>query len=252
MKMFHKILGSSAIAAAALAFSASTIQAQTIINPGFEGVGAPNTGNGWTVNPISLTSGPAGGSGVNQGWANFDSTSTSQSDLSASSTLSPHSGTYALYETIAAGNNWQTEGTYQIISGITPGDTYRFSVWAATDTGVLYQGALIQLGFQTPALGGANSVENPGNTVGISALPPINTWTQYSVDATAPAGCTTAIMYLMLQDYNAGVGPITTQEDMFYDDATLVNITPAPEPSTLALAGLGGAGLLSLIRRRKS
>jgi hypothetical protein len=252
MKMLHKILGCGTVAVA-FAFSASTAQAQTIVNPGFEGVGAPNTGNGWTANPISLTSGPAGGTGVDQGWANFDNTSTLQSDMSGSPSLSPVGGSQALYETIAAGNNWQTEGSYQIISGITPGHTYQFSVWASSDTGFTWIGGLVQLGFETPALGGATSVENPGNTVGITANPGINTWKQYFVDATAPAGCTTAVMYLMLQDFDniTYTTPISQAENIYYDNTLLTDITPAPEPTTLALAGLGGAAALSLIRRRK-
>jgi hypothetical protein len=252
MKMLHKILSCST-AAAAFAFSASTIQAQTIVNSGFEGVGAVNTGNGWTVNPISLTSGPAGGSGVNQGWATFGGDAGAvavQNDMS-SSAYTPLSGSQTLLETVQAGNNWGPAGAYQIITGITPGQTYTYSIWGLTDTAndaySATAGVLIQLGFETAALGGASSVENPGGTVGHSlALPSTQgVWTKYSVTATAPAGYTDAIVYDMFQD-NATA---TATENLYLDSALLV---PAPEPTTLALAGLGGMSLLSLIRRRNS
>jgi hypothetical protein len=237
MKM-NKIVGSSIGVAAALALSASSVQAQNLVDPGFE-------------NPFQTTANPITVAGVNQGWALFNGAgSAGQSDMSASID-SPHSGTEALLETANVGNNWNPAGAYQVITGITPGDTYTFSVWALTDTAndayASTAGLLVQLGFETAALGGADSVQNPGNTVGISgALPAENTWAQYSVTATAPAGETDAIVYLMFQDNNGA----TVTEDAFYDDATLVQAVP--EPTTLAIAGMGLASSFFLIRRRKS
>jgi hypothetical protein len=264
MKILNKIIGgSSGVIAAALALSASTTQAQSIVNPGFEGVGAVNTGNGWTVNPISLTSGPAGGSGVNQGWATFDNTSTLQTDMSSDLNFSPHSGSYALYETIAAGNNWQTEGGYQVISGIIPGHTYQLSAWAVSDTGAIWVGGIVQMGFLPADLSGnLETVENPytgpnngSGVAGVTFLPSTTGWTKVTTpNGTAPAGYTDAVIYGMLQDYNNITynEAIPTAENIYYDDFTLTDVTPVPEPATLALAGLGGAALLSLIRRRKS
>jgi hypothetical protein len=240
MKMFHKILGCST-AAVALVISASTMQAQNLVNAGFE-----TTPAGFTANPITV-------SGVNQGWATFggDAGATAGWSDMSSSIYSPLSGSGALLETVEPGNNWGPAGAYQIITGITPGQTYTYSIWALTDTAndafSATHGVLVQLGFETAALGGASSVENPGNTVGLSlALPSTQgVWTEYSVSATAPAGFTDAIVYTMFQD-NATA---TSTENLYFDQALLV---PAPEPSTLALAGVCGAGALSLIRRRKS
>ena len=237
--MFHKILGCST--AAALIISTSTTQAQNLINPGFE-----TTPAGFTANPITVA-------GVNQGWATFggDAGATAGWSDMGGSTYSPMSGSGALLETVQPGNNWGPAGAYQIITGITPGQSYTYSIWGLTDTAndvyASTAGVLIQLGFETAALGGASSVENPGNTVGLSlALPSTQgVWTKYSVTATAPAGFTDAIVYTMFQD-NATA---TSTENLYFDNGLLV---PAPEPTTLALAGFGGAAALAMIRRRKS
>lgn len=238
--MFNKILGCGTVAAT-LAISSATTQAQNLlVDPNFAGPG--------TANPITVA-------GVNQGWALFNgASSASFAGNMPASIYSPYGSpavTTSLLETANVGNNWNPAGAYQIVTGITPGQTYTFSIWGLTDTAndayAGTAGLLIQLGFETSALGGASTVENPGGVVGISAALPSTQgiWTEYSVTATAPAGYTDAIVYNMFQDN----GSTTITENMYYDLATL---TPAPEPTTLALAGLGGMSLLSLIRRRKS
>lgn len=237
--MFNKVLGCGAVAAT-LAIGTATTQAQNlVVDPNFAGPG--------TANPITVA-------GVDQGWALFNgASSASFSDMGASIyyPLGYPTVTTALLETANVGNNWNPAGAYEIVSGITPGQTYTFSIWGLTDTAndayASTAGLLIQLGFETSALGGVSSVENPGGSVNIDAALPTTqgVWTEYSVTATAPAGYTDAIMYNMFQDNNGA----TATENMYYDGASLV---AAPEPTTLALAGLGGMSLLSLIRRRNS
>ena len=238
MKMLQKVLGCGTVAAA-FAISASTVQANLVVDPNFAGPG--------TANPITVA-------GVNQGWALFSGASSASfaGNMPASiySPLGSPAVNTALLETANVGNNWNPAGAYEIVTGITPGQTYTFSIWALTDTAndafSATGGMLVQLGFETPALGGASTVENPNNVVGLNAAVPAvqGVWTEYSVSATAPAGYTDAIMYNMFQDN----GSTTITENMYYDGASLV---AAPEPTTLALAGLGGAAALSLIRRRK-
>jgi hypothetical protein len=242
MKMFHNILGCSAIAAAALAISASTTQAQNLlVNPGFD-TGA------FTANPITSA-------GENQGWATFGA---SQNDMSSSPIASPLSSPDALLAVNNPGNNWNPQGAYQIVSGINVGWTYTLSSSFLTDTGTSYGTPVaMQLGFGTfsggsfvdlgTVEGGAGTNVNWGfgdNGSQHGAIPSQNTWYSASVSATAPAGATDAIAYLFFMDN----GQITT-ENVYFDNSSLM---AAPEPTTLALAGLSGAFTLSLIRRRKS
>jgi len=232
MRILDRIIGGSIAAAAVLALSASTTQAQSLVNGSFEDAG------GFTANPITTAT-------VDQGWALFNGAgSAGRSDMSAS-TDAPYDGSYALLETTGPGNNWNPAGAYQIITGLTPGQTYTFGVWALTDTTETWnQGILVQLGFVQPSnLGAPSTVETPGGTVGINGtIPPQNTWTYYSVNATPPPGYTDAIVYLMFQDNNSAVAT----ENMYYDAAS---VTAVPEPSILALLGL--AVPCSFLLRRK-
>ena len=232
--MSSKIFGSSIAVAGALTLGAVATQAQNLANGGFENP------SGFTANPITVA-------GVNQGWATFTGGGSFTGPTNMfSSVYSPHSGSSSLLESLNPGNNWNPAGAYQIISGITPGQKYTFDIWALTDTTLTApNGVLVQLGFEDAALSGANSVENPGNTVGINGLvPALGTWTMYSVSATAPAGTSDAIVYAMFQDNNSAVGV----ENLYFDDAVLV--TAAPEPSTLALLGMGLAAPFFLRRRK--
>jgi len=240
MKMFSKFFGSSAAVAAALALGASNSQAApAIVNPGFE------SATGFTANPIGL-------SGENQGWATFGS---SRSDMSASVDF-PQSGSFSLLAVNGVGNNWNPQGAYQIVSGVTPGQTYTFSSYFLTDTGTTYGTPVaLQLGFGnfsgtsfvdlgSVEAGAGNNVNwgfgDNGSTHG--AIASLDTWVQGSVSATAPAGATDAVMYLFFMDNGQ-----TTTENVYFDTTTL---TSAPEPSTLALLGMGLAAPFFLRRRK--
>jgi hypothetical protein len=242
MKMLNKIIGGSSIAiAAALAFSAYTTQAQNLlVNPSFENPAL------FTANPITL-------SGVNQGWATFGGGAggfARQTNM-FNSADSPQSGSFALLETANVGNNWSPAGAYQLISGITAGQTYTFSIWALTDTvndgyANTNAGVLFQLGF-----GAFNNSTNANQFMSIGAaispdphLPTIHTWTFYTATGVAPAGATDASVYAMFQDNNTAIAT----ENLYFDNASLI---AAPEPASLVLVGMGLASFY-LIRRRKS
>jgi hypothetical protein len=246
MKMLNKVIGGSVAVAAALGFSASTTQAQNLlVNGDFE-----TSPSGFTANPITTTSGTGGTTGVGQGWATFGA---SQSDMSSSPDFPEH-GNFSLLAVNGPGNNWNPQGAYQIVGGITTGDIYTLSSYFLQDTaftGTYGTPVALQIGF-------GNLVGSTWTTVGSSttwgfgdngssdgSITALNTWQQGSVSATAPAGASEAEVYLFFMQNGQ-----TATDTLYFDNAMLTQVVP--EPSTLALAGLGGAALLSLIRRRKS
>jgi hypothetical protein len=216
MKMFPKV-----IAATFGVVAAYSLSAQVIVDPNYSGP--------YTANPITVA-------GVNAGWAPF-----SAGLIAASPTYNGAPTSLGL--ALGAQDGWATPGAYQIISGIIPGNKYTVSAWVYQTAAATTAGGLLQLGYLTSALGGPNTVENPGNNVGITINGVLGAWTQYSVSATAPAGYTDAVVYTMAQDYN-NPAPLA-----FYFDG--VSITQVPEPATIALLGMGLALPLCLIRRRK-
>ena len=233
--MLLKIVGGSIAVAAMLASTTPSAQAQNLlVNGSFENAG------GFTANPITVGT-------VNSGWALFGATS--QSDMAASVDY-PYSGSYALLEQNAVGNNWNPAGAYQIVGGITPGVTYSFSGFYLADTtqtGTFTTPVCFQLGFQDASLNNLGTVElGPGNNVGGFTLgaAALDTWYSGSVSATAPAGSVYAVVYAMYMSNGQ-----TATDSIYYDDFSLVAV---PEPSFLALAGVGLSFGLGLLRRRNS
>lgn len=232
MKMLNKIIGGSSIAiAAALAFSTSTTQAQNLLVDGsFEN-------NTFTANPITLAT-------VNQGWANnFGGAVPLQSNMSSANSR-PQSGSYSLLTVNAAGNNWNPVGTYQIVSGgVTVGNSYSLTGYALQDSSTPRTGTYgtpidIQLQFFDAGLANIQTTET-----GWTALGTVGTWQSYTVTGTAPAGAVYAGAYLMFMDNGQ-----TSPDYVYFDNASL---TATPEPTSLALVGMGLASFY-LIRRRKS
>jgi hypothetical protein len=238
MKMLNKIIGGSVIALAAFALNT---QAQNLLTDGsFE--------NGNIV--VTVPAGAALGLGdVGNGWdSNFGGATIVESDMS-SATSAPLDGVKALLTVNAVGNNWNPVGTYQLVGGgvngvnINVGSTYTLSVYGLQDSATPLSGTYgtpidIQLQFFNAALVNVQTTET-----GWSALGAVDTWKNYTVTGTAPAGAVYAAPYIMFMDNGQ-----TSPDIVYFDMATLT----VPEPSTLALLSLGLAVPFYFIRRRKS
>jgi hypothetical protein len=218
----------AAAGAGALTLTVSTSQAQNLLaDPGFElGLTAPNP------NPNGVA-----------GWANFGGTAFLTTPLA-------HSGT-AVLDTPDNGGGYSVPGTYQDFAA-SPGETFTFSGWVYTPNVLLVNAndfAILQLSFFTGAppnnyaggtgVGSAVGV-NIGQPIGGGAVAlPQGVWTYASVTATAGAGTQSMGAYIL--DINADANA-----DFYFDDMSL---TAVPEPTTLALVGLGGLSLFRRLRK---
>lgn len=205
MKVLRTIVGSGVVAAAFI-FGMSTATAQNLlVNGDFENA------SGFTANPITTAT-------VNQGWATFGA---SQSDMSTSSDK-PESGSYSLLAVNKPGNTWNPQGAYQIVNG-TAGVTYTFSAYALIDAPLTEDSTWttpvdIQIQFLDGSLNNLATSD-----LGWSATGPVNTWQQYSVSGTAPAGTVYIAVYLFFMEN----GTQTSTDKIYFDNVQIPGVGQA-------------------------
>jgi hypothetical protein len=216
MKMFSKVIAGAFGVAAALALTSSA-QAQNLLSdPGFES-GTPGSGTG--------------------NWGVFNG--------AAFSTAQAHTGTYSMLDSGPGG--YTVPGSVQFLSS-SAGLTYDLTGYG--DATAALTGAsqgFLQVTFFSGAGGTGSNLgtvaTSPGNAQAsnpITSSSPTGTWIPLSETVTAPAGTASIAVYTLVLD--------ATATSVAFDDLSL---TQVPEPSVLALLGMGLALPLYLIRRRK-
>jgi hypothetical protein len=226
MKMFPKVIAGAFGVAVALSLTNSA-QANLLFDPGFEA--APTQ-----PNPILLPG------GANGGWA-------ATFNGAAFSAAAAETGLQGLGDTQGPGAAWNFAGTYQVVSGVTAGQKYTFSMDIMSPTGFssTYGPAFLQITYFNAAGTDLGTVEtSPGNALAIHVLPTAS-WANYGLTATAPAGAVYVAPYCAFMEN----GSQTTTETVYFDNGNLALVVP--EPATITLLGMGLAFPLYLIRRRK-
>ncbi|HEX4266117.1 MAG TPA: PEP-CTERM sorting domain-containing protein [Verrucomicrobiae bacterium] len=177
--------------------------------------------------------------GVSTAWGTFNGAAFSQTFA--------HTGTWSMEDNGHGG--FGVPGSFEIFAA-SAGSAYDLTGFGFTPTapGTGTTFGALQITFFSGANGtGSNlgTVETSAGNAKVSNQ--INTgsatgvWTALDTGiATAPVGTQSMEIFTIVVDQNPA--------DVYFDDLTLVQV---PEPSCLALAGLGLAGLLAVQRRRK-
>jgi hypothetical protein len=170
-------------------------------------------------------------------WEGFAGPPTSSA---SNSTASPRTGAQNLDLTITATPNTFT-GVFQDVVGLTPGMPATWSGFHRTPTSPTAFGVAVEYRIEW-----RNSVTNLEVSRNQLTEPlPTDAYAPFSITAPVPVGADTARVVYAIQTFGGEPNPGDTGT-VFIDD---VSFTVIPEPSAIALAGLGSVGLL---RRRRA
>jgi hypothetical protein len=200
-----------------VALTASSAKAGFIVNGSFEN---PNVGSSFGLFP----------NGSVPGWTGINN----EMEIDFTPILSPGVGTPAYDGNQSTEIDQTIQSISQIVTGLTPGQSYELSWAFGLRPGAGFQGLNVFFG--------GSMVDSSSGTAGAIGNPLI--WTPYSVVVTA-GGVTETLTF------TATGG--NTQSGNELDAVSLVSAVP--EPSTVTLGATGGLGLASYAaarRRRKS
>jgi hypothetical protein len=221
--MKSKILG---LLAVALLLGSSQASANLLSNAGFE-------------DPITFDGPTFTGS-----WEGFRTGDGASADASAAnSASSPRTG---LQSALLILNNSPLAfaGVAQDVPGVTAGTSYTFSGWHLAGSSPFDVGIEIRIEWRES---GSNT--EIGRTPNLTPIPLLANYSAFSLSAMAPVGADVARVVYAIQSFSTN--PLGNGR-VFVDDLSFDASVPAvPEPGTLALLGIGLAGL-GLSRRRKA
>src|SRR5687768_14241423 len=195
---------------------ASNAPAQNLlVNPSFE-------------DPITMDGPPFVGF-----WEGFSGNAAA---TASNSSASPRTGAMNLDLTIT-NTDTTFAGVFQDVPNLVPGMPTTFSGFHRTPTSPTAFGLGIEYRIEW-----RNSVTNTevGRTPNSSTPVPTDAYAPFSLAAVVPANADTARVVYAIQTFGGEPNPTNTGT-VFLDDLSFIAI---PEPSALALAGLGALGLL--------
>jgi len=155
----------------------------------------------------------------------------------ANSTLMPRTGVQSLLLNI--NNTVNTfAGAFQDVPGLAPGMPFSLDGWHVTTSSPLDLGVEIRIEWR-------NSVSDSEISRTPNSTPvPTASYTQFSLTGVVPAGVDTARVVYAIQSFSTnplGNGSVHVDDMSF---------TVVPEPSSMALLGLGGLAFAAARRRR--